>query len=102
MGLQRHNRQVAKRLAAGAASGTVWAAIAVATFAAMFRGLLPAPGELALPLAIGLVTVYFPFLVAVGLESLLGRNSSSYAEIVVVAVACGISLGLAVSSPIAL
>lgn len=93
---------MAKRLAVGAACGIVWAVIAAAVFAAMFRGLLPAPGDVALPFAIGLVFLYLPFLVAAGLESLLGRNSASFAEIVGVTLACGMALGLAASSLIAL
>jgi hypothetical protein len=59
--------------------------------------LLPAPFEVALPFAIGLVFGYFPFVIAMGLEALLGRPSPSLAEIVGVTIACGTALGLAVS-----
>jgi hypothetical protein len=93
---------LAKRLAVGAACGAAWGAVAATVFAAMFRGLLPAPGEVAIPFAIGLVVLYFPFLVAGGLETLLGRSSPSFAEVVGVTVACGTALGLAASSLIAL
>lgn len=92
---------MAKRLLVGSASGTLWGVIAGAVFMAMFRDLLPAPGEVALLFAIGLVFVYLPFQVAVGLEVLLRRSSQSLAEIVVVTIACGIGLGLAVSYLIA-
>ena len=78
----------------GIACGTVWGVAATAVFMAMFRGLLPAPGEVALPLAIGLVLVYFPFQVAVVLENLLGHSSPSLVEIVGITVACGAAMGL--------
>ena len=86
-----------KRLAIGAFCGTVWGACAAAVFVAMRAHLLPAPSEVAAPFAIGLVVAYLPFLVAVGLEALLGRPSPTLAEIVGVTIACGTALGLAVS-----
>jgi len=88
---------VPKRLAIGAFCGTVWGACAAAVFVAMRAHLLPAPSEVAAPFAIGLVVAYLPFLVAVGLEALLGRPSPTLAEIVGVTIACGAALGLAVS-----
>jgi len=88
---------VPKRLAIGAFCGTVWGACAAAVFVAMRAHLLPAPSEVAAPFAIGLVVAYLPFLVAVGLEALLGRPSPTLAEIVGVTIACGTALGLAVS-----
>jgi hypothetical protein len=88
---------VPRRLAIGALCGTVWGAGAAAVFVAMRAHLLPAPFEVATPFAIGLVVAYLPFLVAVGLEALLGRPSPSLAEIVGVTVACGTVLGLAAS-----
>ena len=77
--------------------GILWGACAAAVFVAMRAHLLPAPSEVAAPFAIGLVVAYLPFLVAVGLEALLGRPSPSLAEIVGVTIACGTALGLAVS-----
>jgi hypothetical protein len=64
--------------------------------------LLPAPSEVGLPVALGLVVAYLPFVVAAGLESLLGRPSPSLAEIVGVTIASGVALGTAMSSLIAL
>jgi hypothetical protein len=85
-------------MAIGALCGTVWGACAAAVFVAMRAHLLPAPSEVAAPFAIGLVAAYLPFLVAVGLlDALLGRPSSTLAEIVGVTIACGTALGLALS-----
>ena len=86
----------------GIACGTAWGVVATAVFMAMFRGLLPAPGEVALPLAIGLVFAYLPFQVAVVLENLLGHSSPSLVEIVGITVACGAAMGLVVGSLIEL
>lgn len=93
---------MAKRLAISAACGIVWGAIAAAVFVAMRAHLVPAPFEVALPVAIGPVAAYLPFVVAAGLEALLGRPSPSFAEIVGVTVMSGMALGIAMSSLIAL
>lgn len=68
----------------------------------MFGNLLPAPHEVALPFAVALVFAYLPFIVAVGLEVLLGRSSHSFAEIIGVTLACGMAMGLAASWMLAL
>ena len=68
----------------------------------MFRSLIPAPSEAGLPLAIALVALYLPFLVAVGLEVLVGRNAQALAEVVGVTVASGAVLGVVLSVVIAL
>ena len=67
----------------------------------MFRSLIPAPSEAGLPLAIALVALYLPFLVAVGLEVLVGRNAQALPEIVGVTVASGAGLGVVLSVVIA-
>lgn len=88
---------MSRRQAIGGLYGTLWGACAAAVFVAMRGHLLLAPSEVALPFAIGLVFGYLPFLVAVGLEALLGRPSPPLAEIVGVTIACGTALGLAAS-----
>jgi hypothetical protein len=76
--------------------------VAAAVFLAMFRGDLPAPGQVILPFAIGLVLLYLPFLVAAGLETAVGRGSAPLAEIIGVTLASGAGLGVLVSAGIAL
>jgi hypothetical protein len=93
---------VSKRLAVGAAGGLFWGVIAAAVFIGMFRGLLPAPGEVPLPVAIALVLLYLPFLVASGIETAVGRASSGLTEIVAITLASGTALGLFVTGLIAL
>jgi hypothetical protein len=93
---------VRKRLAIGAACGFGWGAVAAAVFLAMFRGDLGAPGDVGLPVAIGLVLLQLPFVVAAGLETAAGRPSPAFAEIIGVTLASGAGLGLLVSSGIAL
>ena len=88
---------MSKRWIIGGLYGTVWGACAAAVFVAMRGHMLSAPSEVALPLAIGLVFAYFPFVIGMGLEVLLGRPSPSLAEIVGVTIVCGTALGLAVS-----
>jgi hypothetical protein len=86
----------------GALSGAVWGLIAAAVFLAMFRSAIPAPGEAGLPIAIGLVVLYLPFLVAAALETAAGRPSSSFSEIVGLTLASGAGLGILVIAGIAL
>jgi len=88
---------VSRRHVVGGLYGTVWGACAAAVFVAMRSELLPAPFEVALPFAIGLVFAYFPFVTAMGLEALLVRPSPSLAEIVGLTIACGTALGFVVS-----
>jgi len=92
---------VIKRLAIGAAFGIAWGIVATAVFLAMFRGLLPAPGEAGLPLAVPLVVLYLPFVVAIGLEVLVGRSAQALAEVVGVTLASGAGLGAILSAAIA-
>ena len=89
-------------VATGAACGILWGVIAAAVFTAMRAHLLPAPSEVALPLALALVLAYLPFNFAVGLEVLLGRSSPSFIEIIGVTIACGPVMGLAGSWLIAM
>ena len=91
-----------KWLAIGVAFGLVWGGVGAAVFLTIFRGSIPAPGEVALPLAIGLVGLYLPFVVAAGLETAAGRPSPSLGEIVGVTLAVGAALGLLVSAAITL
>jgi hypothetical protein len=93
---------MSKRLAVGAAGGLLWGVIATAVFIGMFRGPLPAPGQVPLPVAIVLVLLYLPFLVAAGIETAVGRGSSALTEIVAVTLASGTALGLLVTALIAL
>jgi hypothetical protein len=88
---------VSRRELSGGLYGTLWGACSAAVFVAMRAHMLPAPFEVALLLALGMFVADLPFLVAVGLEALLGRPSPSRAEIVGVTIACGTALGLAVS-----
>ena len=90
-----------KRLAIGGACGIAWGVIATAVFLAMFRSLIPAPSEAGFPLGIALVVLYLPFVVAVGLEVLIGRSAEALAEVVGVTVASGAGLGMILSVAIA-
>jgi hypothetical protein len=83
-----------RRLAIGLAGGIAWGGLAATVFVSMFRGSLPAPGEAGLPLAIALVVLYFPFLVAAAVETFVGRSSPSFGEIIGVTLASGAGLGL--------
>jgi hypothetical protein len=93
---------VSKRLGVGAAGGLLWGVIATAVFLSMFRGFLPAPGQVPLPVAIVLDLLYLPFLLAAGIETAIGHSSPGLAEIVAVTLASGIALGLLVTALIAL
>jgi hypothetical protein len=86
---------VKKRLVLGAVSGTAWGVLAIAVFAGMVRGVLPAPGETAIPVAFGLVLAYLPFLVGIGLETLVGRGSAPFAEVAAVTIGTGLGIGAA-------
>jgi hypothetical protein len=93
---------VPKLLAIGATCGIAWGAIAVLAVLAMFSGLLPAPGGAGFPVAIVLVLLYFPFLVAAGILTGVTRSSPAFAEIIGVTIASGAGLGLLMSAGIAL
>jgi len=92
---------VTKRFAIGAAFGIAWGVVATGVFLAMFRSLLPAPGEAGFPLAVPLVVLYLPFVVAMALEVLVGRSAQALAEVIGVTVASGAVLGLVVSAGLA-
>ncbi len=89
-----------KRLAIGGTFGIAWGVVATAVFLAMFRSLLPAPGEAGFPLAAPLVVLYLPFVVAMWLEVLVGRSAQALAEVVGVTVASGAGLGVILSATI--
>jgi hypothetical protein len=76
--------------------------IAVGVFAAMRVHLLPAFFDVSLPFATGLISAYLPVVLALGVETLLDRSSPSFAEVIGVTVACGMTLGMAGSSLIVL
>ena len=85
----------------GALSGAVWGLTAAAVFIAMFRGVIPAPGEAGVPIALVLVLLYLPFLVAAAVEAAAGLPSPSFAEIVGVTLASGAGLGIVLTAGIA-
>jgi hypothetical protein len=68
--------------------------IAAAVFAAMRAHLLPAPHELALPLALALVLAYLPFNVAIGVAVLLRLPAPSFVDLIGVTIACGAAMGM--------
>jgi hypothetical protein len=76
----------------------VWAAIAIPLFLAVFRGDLPAPGDLPPPVGIILFIAYVPFLMGAQLLALVGRGFASIAEITLVAAICGMAIGAAAGS----
>jgi heme A synthase len=76
--------------------------IAAAVFAAMRAHLLPAPSEVALPVALMLVLAYLPFNVAIGAAVLLGRSPQSFVDLIGITIACGAAMGLVGSWLIAL
>jgi hypothetical protein len=84
-------------VAIGAACGILWGVIASAVFAAMRAHVLPAPSEVALPLAAALVVVYLPFNVAIGVGALLNVRAPSFVDLIGVTIACGAVMGMAVS-----
>jgi hypothetical protein len=51
--------------------------------------LLPAPGEVPLPIAIALVLLDLPFLAALYLETAAGRSSPTLTEVIAVAIPAG-------------
>jgi hypothetical protein len=93
---------VPKWLVIGMACGIAWGVVAATVFLAMFRGPVPAPGDAGLPLAIVLVLLYLPFIVAAGVETAAGRPSPSFAEIIGVTLASGATLGVLGSAAIAM
>jgi protein-S-isoprenylcysteine O-methyltransferase Ste14 len=93
---------VPKWFAIGLVCGIGWGAVAGVVFLAMFRGSIAAPGEAALPLAMVIVGLYLPFVIAAGIETAAGRPSPSLGEIVGVTLASGAGLGLLVAAGIAL
>jgi hypothetical protein len=55
----------------------------------MFGGLLPAPGEVPLPIAIALVLLDLPFLAALYLQTAAGHSSPTVTEVIAVAIPAG-------------
>ena len=76
------------------AIGILWGVIATVVFAALFGGVLAAPGDVGLPVAVVLVLLYLPFVVAAAAEAAVGRGSAPFPEIIGVTVAAGAGLGL--------
>ena len=91
-----------KWLAIGLVCGVAWGVVAVVVFLGMFRGDVAAPGAAEVPLAIALVALYLPFVIAAGLETAVGRPSPVFAEIIGMTIAVGAGLGLLVSGGMAL
>lgn len=92
----RASREVSmRRVAIGAACGILWGAIAAAVFSAMRAHFLPAPSEVAQPVALALVLAYLPFNVAIGVAALLGRGSLSFVDIIGLTIASGAAMGVA-------
>ena len=77
------------------AVGALWAFLATGVHLSMFRGLLPPPGELPLPLAIALVLADLPLLGALFLLTAAGRASPTLSEVIAVAIFTGIVLAFA-------
>ena len=91
---------MSRRLAIGGAYGGAWGVVATAVFLAMFRSLIPAPSEAGFPLGFALVALYLPFVVALGLEVLVGRSAQALVEVVGVTVASGAGLRAILSAAI--
>jgi len=85
---------MARGVAIGAACGILWGVVAAAVFTAMRAHVLPAPSEVALPVALVLVLAYLPFNVAIGAAVLLGRSPQSFVDLIGVTIACGAAMGL--------
>ena len=71
--------------------------IAAGVFTAMRAHVLPAPSEVALPLAVALVVAYLPFNVAIGVGALLNVRAPSFVDLIGVTIACGAVMGMVVS-----
>jgi len=87
-----------KALAFGGALGILWGVVALAALAAMRAHMVPTPFQVALPLAIGLLLAYLPFVLAAGAETLLGRSTPFLVEILIATITCGAALGVAASA----
>jgi len=81
-------------VAIGAACGILWGVLASAVFTAMRAHVLPAPHELALPLAVALVLAYLPLIVAIGVAALLSLRAPSFVDLIGVTIACGAAMGM--------
>lgn len=55
---------------------------------------LPAPHELALPLAVALVLAYLPFNVAIGVAVLLSLRAPSFVDLIGLTIASGAAMGM--------
>lgn len=94
--------EVSRLAVVGTVCGLLWGLVAAAVFTAMRAYLLPAPSEVALPVALVLVLAYLPFNVAIGVAVLLGRGPQAFVDVIGVTIACGAAIGLAGSWLIAL
>ena len=56
--------------------------------------ILPAPSDVALPLAVALVLAYLPFNVAIGTAMLLNMRAPSFVDVIGVTIACGAAMGI--------
>ena len=75
-----------------------WAILATGVHLAMFGGLLPAPGEVALPFAIALVVANLPLLGALVLLTAVNRGSPTLTEVITVAIFAGVVLAFAIAA----
>src|SRR5688572_2927664 len=78
---------MARAAAVGIVVGVLWGLVAAAVFAAMRAHVLPAPSEVALPLAVALILVYLPVNVAIGVLVAVSRSSPSLVDLVGVTLA---------------
>ena len=85
-------------LVAVIAIGAVWGFVASGVHLAIFGGLLPAPGELPLPLAIAVVLVDLPLLGALFLETAVGRGSPTLSEVTTVSILSGAVIAIALAA----
>jgi len=89
---------VRPRLIIGAGLGATWGVVATLTHLAMFRGYLPAPTDSSLVIAVLLYLVRAPFIAALYLSTLIGRNSSSLVELVAEALVSGMIAGIVIAA----
>ena len=79
----------------GIVGGVLWGLVAAAVFVAMRAHIIPAPSEVAPPLAVALVLAYLPVNVAIGVLVAVSRSSPSLVDLIGVTIACGAALGMA-------
>ena len=89
---------VRRQFVIGAALGATWGVIATLTHLAMFRGNLPAPTDSSFVMAVLLYLVRAPFIAAIYLSTLIGRNSSTLVELVFEALVFGVIAGIVIAA----